>query len=170
MIRQLGSHKGKQVVFGCDRYLLPELDDYIRALARYGIPLPAMNFEVPHYLTSAQRVCERVKGRADHVGVLICSTGIGMSIAANKFRGIYAARCISVEDAELARVINNANVLCLAARSGLAENQRILDAFMTTAYEGRRLDQLEYIACLELESEPAVPSLSSAGRVLVKSA
>ena len=43
---------------------------------------------------------------------------MGMSIAANKFRGVYAARCLSVEDAELARTINNANVLCLAARTG----------------------------------------------------
>src|SRR5688572_8801186 len=118
MIRQLGTHRGKHVVFGFDRYLLPELEDYTRVLSKYGIPLRAVNMDNPYYLTSAQRVCERVRGRADQVGVLVCSNGMGMSIAANKFRGIYAARCLNVEDAQMARQINNANVVCLASRNG----------------------------------------------------
>ena len=155
MIRQLGSHRGKHVIFGYDRYLQPELEEYTRVLGQYGIPLPAVNLENPYYLTSAQRVCERVQGRADAVGVLFCSNGMGMSIAANKFRGIYAARCLNVDDAQMARTINNANVLCLASKSGLALNQGIVAAFMNTPFEGRKLDQLEYIACLELESDPA---------------
>jgi len=155
VIRQLGKHRGKHVVFGYDRYLLPELEDYVRVLAQYGIPMPAVSHDSLHYLTSAQRVCERVRGRADSVGVLFCSTGMGMSIAANKFRGVYAARCLTVEDATMSRQINNANVLCLAQRAGLAENQKIIDAFMSTAFEGRKLEQLEYITCMELESDPA---------------
>lgn len=155
VIRQLGAHRGKHVVFGYDRYLLPELDSYTRVLAQYGIPMPAVNLDNLHYLTSAQRVCERVRGRADHVGVLFCSTGMGMSIAANKFRGIYAARCLNTEDAEMSRQINNANVLCVATRAGLATNTRIIDTFMSTAFEGRKLEQLEYITCMELESDPA---------------
>ncbi len=163
-IRQLGSHLGKHVVFGYDRYLIPELDEYVRVLSKYGIAIPAVNQDEPHYLTSAQRVCERVRGRTDHVGVLICATGMGMSIAANKFRGIYAARCISVEDAELARTINNVNVLCLAVKSGLVANEPILSAFMRTPYEGRKLDQLEYITCMELESDPAPRYLSRSAR------
>jgi RpiB/LacA/LacB family sugar-phosphate isomerase len=157
MIRQLGAHRGKQVVFGHDRYLVPELDGYMRALSKYGVVFRAINFEEPHYLTSAERVCERMKDRPDMVGVLICSTGMGMSIAANKFRGIYAARCLTIDDAQMSRTINNANVLCLATRTGLEVNESILDAFMTTPYEGRKLDQLEYIASMEIERdrEPA---------------
>ncbi len=155
VIRQLGSHRGKHVVFGYDRYLLPELDAYVRVLAQYGIPMPAVSSDNLHYLTSAQRVCERVRGHADAVGVLFCSTGMGMSIAANKFRGVYAARCLNTEDAELSRQINNANVLCLATRTGVQENTRIIDRFMSTAFEGRKLEQLEYITCMELESDPA---------------
>jgi ribose 5-phosphate isomerase B len=155
VIRQVGTHRGKHVVFGYDRYLLPEIDGYVRVLAQYGIPMPAVNLDNLHYLTSAQRVCERVRGRTDHVGVLFCSTGMGMSIAANKFRGVYAARCLTVEDAELSRQINNANVLCVAVRNGLASNTRIIDTFMNTAFEGRKLEQLEYITCMELESDPA---------------
>ena len=163
-IRQLGNHIGKHVVFGYDRYLVPELDEYVRVLSKYGIAIPAVSQDEPHYLTSAQRVCERVRGRTDHVGVLICATGMGMSIAANKFRGIYAARCLSAADAELARTINNANVICLAVRSGLPTNEQIIDAFMTTSFEGRKLDQLEYITCMELESDPAPRYLSRSAR------
>ena len=117
VIRQVGTHRGKHVVFGYDRYLLPELDAY--------------------------------------VGVLFCSTGIGMSIASNKFRGVYAARCLTPEDAELSRQINNSNVLCVAVRNGLEVNTRIIDTFMSTPFEGRKIDQLEYITCMELESDPA---------------
>jgi ribose 5-phosphate isomerase B len=155
VIRQVGTHRGKHVVFGYDRYLLPELDAYVGVLAQYGIPMPSVNLDNLHYLTSAQRVCERVRGRADHVGVLFCSTGIGMSIAANKFRGVYAARCLTPEDAELSRQINNSNVLCVAVRNGLEVNTRIIDTFMSTPFEGRKIDQLEYITCMELESDPA---------------
>ena len=164
VIRQLGSHIGKQVVFGYDRYLLPELDEYVRLLGQYGIAIPAVNQDELHYLTSAQRVCERVRGRADHVGVLVCATGMGMSIAANKFRGVYAARCLTVDDSRLARTMNNANVLCLAVQTGIAENEKIIDAFMRTPFEGRKLDQLEYITCMELESEPAPRVLSRLAR------
>jgi RpiB/LacA/LacB family sugar-phosphate isomerase len=173
MIRQLGTHRGKQVIFGFDRYLMPELEDYTRVLSKYGIPSRAVNLENPYYLTSAQRVCERVRGRADAVGVLVCSTGMGMSIAANKFRGIYAARCMNVEDAQMARTINNANVVCLASRSSCAGNEAIIDAFMNTPYDGRKLEQLEYIACLELESDPpaiADVAVAAFGRARTRSA
>lgn len=167
MIRQLGSHRGKQVIYGFDRFLLPEIDDYLRAFSKYGVAMQACSFDDNHYLLSAQKVCERVRGRKDRVGILACSTGIGMSIAANKFRGIYAARCLTVEDAVLAREINNANVLCLATRTGRALNEEIMDAFMDTPYTGRKLEQLEYISVLELESDPAPVQLPA---VRIKSA
>jgi ribose 5-phosphate isomerase B len=92
---------------------------------------------------------------------------MGMSIAANKFHGIYAARCTNVEDAELARTINNANVICLASKNGIALNGQILQAFLTTPYTGRKLEELEYITSFEQPSfadlstqatQPGVPS------------
>ena len=158
MIHQLGNHLGKQVVFGFDRYLIPELDEYNSVLSQFGIPMPSVVSDNLHYLTSAERLCNRIQGRADHVGILVCATGMGMSIAANKFREIYAVRCLSVEDARLARIINNANVLCLAARVGLQANKQIIEEFMITPYEGRKLSQLEYITQMELEVSPPMPS------------
>jgi ribose 5-phosphate isomerase B len=149
MISLLGAHHGKKIVFGFDHHALPHADAYTGALSEYGIVMSAVHGDTPHYLSSTERVCVRVRARTDAVGVLICSTGIGVSIAANKFGGVYAARCLSVEDAELSRTINNANVLCLALRTGLDVNEQIIRAFMTTAYEGRKLEQLSRITLLE---------------------
>jgi ribose 5-phosphate isomerase B len=156
VISQLGSHVGKHIVFGYDHHGLPEVDDYVGSLARFGLVLTAAQGEQPHYLTSTQRVCERVRGRTDAVGVLLCSTGMGVSIAANKFSGVYAARCLTAEDAVMARQINNCNVLCLALRSSQAVNASIIEAFMTTAYEGRKLEQLSRITMFEHDLVPAV--------------
>lgn len=171
MIRQLGCHSGKVIVFGYDRYLLPELDGYLEILRRYGSVVEPVDRENLHYLSSAERVCSMVQGDPGVMGVLCCGTGMGMSIAANKIRQIYAARCVTVDDANLARTINNANVLCIAASSGLALNAKIVDSFMRTPFEGRKVEQLEYIAQLELEAEPAQQaSASIAPRVLQKTA
>jgi ribose 5-phosphate isomerase B len=149
MISLLGAHHGKRIIFGFDHHALAQADAYTGVLSVYGMVMSAVHGENPHYLSSTERVCERVRARTDAVGVLICSTGIGVSIAANKFGGVYAARCLSVEDAELSRTINNANVLCLALRTGFEINQEIIGAFMTTAYEGRKLEQLSRITLLE---------------------
>jgi ribose 5-phosphate isomerase B len=158
MISQLGTHQGKKVIFGYDHHMLPEMEAYFAALGHYGIVVSAALSESPHYLTSAERVCERVRGKSDAVGVLVCSTGIGISIAANKFSGIYAARCLSAEDAQLSRTINNSNVLCLSLRATLAVNAQIIETFMTTPYEGRKLEQLSRITMFEHELEPAAPA------------
>ena len=121
----------------------------------------AVDTENLHYLSSAQLVCEMVQSDDQSFGLLCCGTGMGMSIAANKFRGIYAARCMTAEDAEMSRAINNANVLCIASKSGFALNRSIIDTFIRTTYSGRKLEQLETIAHFELEASPA-PSVAIA--------
>src|SRR4029079_6640638 len=76
-IEQLGAHVGKRIVFVYDRHLLPEADDYVAQLAAYGIVVTDTDPERLHYLSSAERVCQRVRERPDTVGVLACMTGIG---------------------------------------------------------------------------------------------
>lgn len=169
MIRQLGSHHGKEIVFGYDRYLVPELDAYREVLGRYGALVERVAEDELHYLSSARLVCDHVRGNPGSMGILCCGTGMGMSIAANKVRHIYAARCVSVEDAGLARSINNANVLCIASGAGLALNAKIVEAFMRTPFEGRKVEQLAHIAQFELEADPA-PAGAPAPRVLQKTA
>lgn len=97
-------------------------------------PFSKDSVDYPDY---AKAVCQEMT--ADTVGILVCYTGIGMSIAANKFKGIRAALVGSLEDATLTREHNNSNVLCLSAKntnSNLAK--QIVDIFLTTAFTGGR--------------------------------
>ena len=149
MIRRLGSHVGKRIYFGYDRYIAPILATYQDALSAFGTVVEAVDDTELHYLSSAELVSTAVRADPDSFGVLCCGTGMGMSIAANKFRDIYAARCITVEDAEMARTINNANVVCIAAKSELTVNRSILAAFANTPYTGRKLEELERIRRFE---------------------
>ena len=91
------------------------------------------------YPDYANAVAQSVaSGKADF-GVLICKSGIGMSIAANRIRGVRAARLCSVEDATITREHNDSNVACLGAREMSAEDAvSILKAFITTSFEGGR--------------------------------
>jgi ribose 5-phosphate isomerase B len=79
-------------------------------------------------------------------GILICDTGIGMSIAANKIKGIRAALCYDAFCAYRARVHNDANILVLGSGRNNAELKEILNNFLTTSFEGgrhqRRLDKI----------------------------
>ena len=85
------------------------------------------------------------------LGILICGTGIGMSMAANKVAGIRAANVISTEFAELAREHNNANVLCLSGRFvDLLTNEEICDVFLATSFgEGRHAPRVAKIDALD---------------------
>lgn len=84
-------------------------------------------------------------------GVLVCGTGIGMAIAANKVAGIRAANVITPEFAALAREHNDANIVTVSARFVAAEvNRAILDAFLSTDFGGgRHADRVRKIAALE---------------------
>jgi ribose 5-phosphate isomerase B len=160
VIRRLGSHAGKRICFGYDRYLAAELPAYRELLGTYGQVVDTVDPARLHYLTSAELACLSMQNDEDAFGVLCCGTGMGMSIAANKFSGVYAARCTTVEDAELARRINNANVLCIAANAGFAFNRAIIEVFATTEYTGRKLEELEYITHFERPAEPVSTSRS----------
>lgn len=166
MIRRLGSHIGRRILFGYDRYLVPELDAYRGYLSMLGEVVEAVDPDRLHYLTSAELVCRAVQADPDAFGILCCGTGMGMSIAANKFSGIYAARCTTSEDAEMARTINNANVVCIASKRGLAVNSEILSTFATTPYTGRKLEELEYIT----QFEQPTPEIAAGPRTLRRTA
>lgn len=97
------------------------------------------NGESVDYPDFASQVGRAVgKGELDR-GILVCGTGIGMSIVANKHRGVRAALCTSEFEAKMARAHNDANILCLGQRvvgPGLA--RAILEAFLDTDFEGGR--------------------------------
>ncbi len=83
-------------------------------------------------------------------GILICGTGIGMCIAANKVKGIRAAQCYDVFTAQRARLHNDAQICCLAAEEGRARVPAILEAFLTTEFEGgRHVARIDKIKAIE---------------------
>lgn len=91
------------------------------------------------YPDFAALVARDVADGAADFGVLVCGTGIGMAVAANKIHGIRAVNCITEQFAKLAREHNDANVLTLSGRFvALEDNERILDAFLSTAFGGGR--------------------------------
>ncbi len=93
-----------------------------------------------HYPEFAAKVCEAVQADLDtSFGILICGTGIGMSMCANKHRGIRAAVCGDTYSAKMTRCHNDANVLCIGARViGSCLATEIIDAFLSAEYEGGR--------------------------------
>ena len=99
-------------------------------------PSDTASVDYPDY---AHKLAEWMKSHADAQGVLICGSGIGMSIAANRHPHIRAALCHSGLEASLTRKHNNANVLCLGARIIGCETARdCLKQFLTTEFEGGR--------------------------------
>ena len=101
--------------------------------------------DYPEYARQAARAV--AAGTCDR-GILICGTGTGMAIAANKVKGVRAANCADETTARLARLHNDANILALGARLlGPELAQTLVDVFLSTGFEGgrhqARVDQLE---------------------------
>ncbi len=99
-------------------------------------PFSGESVDYPDY---AKAVAEAVAAGRAKLGILVCGTGIGMSIAANKVKGIRAAHCTTEFEARMARAHNDANVLCLGERVvGLGLGAAIVKTFLETSFEGGR--------------------------------
>jgi len=102
------------------------------------------------YPDIAQKVAEAVTAGHFECGILICNTGIGMSIAANKVKGIRAALCCDVFSTRCARQHNDANILCLGEGQAQDTLPEIIDAFLNSEFEGgRHLRRLNKIKDME---------------------
>ena len=99
-------------------------------------PFSTKTVDYPYY---AHKLAKNVKKNKNYVGILICGSGTGMSIAANKHRNIRAAQCFSLKSTKLSRLHNDANVITLGSR--LTNKQtafKCLTVFLTTKFEGGR--------------------------------
>jgi ribose 5-phosphate isomerase B len=110
------------------------------------------------YPDYAAAVGQAVRGEPGAVGLLICGTGMGVCIAANKIHGVRAVDAWDVEAAKISRAHNDANVLCLGART-LAEGEAlaIADAWLTAPFDGgeRHERRVEKIAAIEAAEDRA---------------
>ncbi|MBM4447505.1 MAG: ribose 5-phosphate isomerase B [Chloroflexi bacterium] len=142
------------IALGCDHRGLKLKQAIIGLLTELGHDYEdfgCYNSDPVDYPDIAKQVAEAVvSGKFEH-GILICSSGIGMSMAANKVKGIRAALCCNAFGAERARRHNDANILCLGedtVEPGLALD--IVKVYLSSTFEGgRHLRRLEKIRSLE---------------------
>jgi ribose 5-phosphate isomerase B len=141
---------GDRIVFGSDHAGLALRAEAIRVAREAGFEvedLGPFSAESVDYPDLAARVGAAVASGSARLGVLVCGTGIGMSIAANKLKGIRAAHCTTEFEARMARAHNDANVLCLGERViGLGLGGAVVTAFLAQPFEGgrhqRRVDKI----------------------------
>jgi len=131
-----------KIAFGNDHAALLMREPILERLREAGheiVDIGATTDASVDYPDYAEKVGEMVAGGQADLGVLVCGTGIGMSIAANKVPGVRAAVCTDEYAARMARAHNNANVLALRGRRmDEKQNLDILDAFLSVPFEGDR--------------------------------
>ena len=127
-----------KIVIGCDHAataLKETVKTHIEAAGYETIDVGTYTSDSCHYPIYAHAACEKILNGECELGILICGTGIGMSMAANKHKGIRAACCSDTFSARLTREHNDANMLCFGARvvgEGLALD--LVDAFLGAEY------------------------------------
>ncbi len=132
--------------------LKSQLIDYLVEKGRSVTDLGTNSTESVDYPDFAQQVAKSVLADQNAMGVLICGSGIGVSISANRFKGIRCALCHDTTTAALARQHNDANVLALGARLLTVEQSKaILDTFLATSFEGgrheKRVIKIDNLGC-----------------------
>lgn len=135
-------HAGKELKFDIITYLQSKEIEVINVGTDDNISV-----DYPDY---ASKVATYVLDKKADLGILICGTGIGMSIAANKFKGIRAANVYDEQTARLAKEHNFANVITFGARTHSKEQVfHLLDTFMMTEFESRHQKRIDKINEIE---------------------
>ena len=131
-----------KIAIGCDHAAFNEKLKLIEKISNYNIEIE--DFGCPSessvdYPDYAHIVCKEILNNNFDYGILICGSGIGISIAANRNKGIRAALCTSNFHAEMSRKHNNANIIALGARvTSIQEMINMVDIFINTDFEGGR--------------------------------
>ena len=128
--------------------LKEELVEFIESMGHSVKDLGPFNTDSIDYPDYAQKMCKTVVDKESDLGIAICGTGVGMSMACNKVPGIRASLCSESYSAKLTRQHNNSNVLCLGARViGVELAKDIVEEYLKAEFEGgrhqRRIDKLE---------------------------
>lgn len=143
------------IVIGCDHAGYPLKVEIAKHLTENSIDFidVGCNGESCDYPIIAKKLCDKViEDISNNVGILLCGTGVGMSICANKVKGIRACVCSDYFSAKYTRIHNDANVLCLGARViGVGTAIELVDVFLNTQFEkgGRHQRRVDLISNLE---------------------
>lgn len=146
-----------KVAVGCDHAGLELKNQVAKVLGGRGfdvVDVGTFGNDSVDYPDFASQVSRMVGSKEAAFGVLVCGTGLGMSIVANKYRGVRAAVCTTEFEARATRAHNDANVLCLGERVvGVGLGVAIAEAFFDTAFEGGRHERrVQKIADAEAEN------------------
>lgn len=143
-----------KIAVACDHAALDMKSEVIKYLETIGYECEdygTYTKDSCNYPDYAEKVCDAINAGKHKMGILICGTGIGMSMAANKCKGIRAALCSDTFSARFTRLHNDANVLCMGARTigaGLACD--IAETFVKTGFEGgRHQTRIDMVMALE---------------------
>lgn len=134
-------------------FFKPEIMRHLVELGHEVIDCGTSGPESVDYPDFAQVVCEKILAGEADMGVLVCGTGIGISIAANRYAGIRAAACTTPEVTRLVRTHNDANIIAFGRRTTPLKNAiEMLDIFLTTPFSGeerhvRRVGKLDKGGC-----------------------
>lgn len=139
-----------KIAIGCDHGALEHKNAIAAHLTERGFEVEDFGIyemQSVDYPDIAAPVCDSIVSGKNELGILVCGTGVGMSIAANKIKGIRAAACSEHFSAKYTRLHNNSNVLCLGGRViGVGTAIELADIFLDTSFEGdrhqRRIDKI----------------------------
>lgn len=139
-----------KLFFGADGNGDAQKASLLSIMKNFGEPVDVSTLfpGMDNYVSVAQKVSELVQ-QNHSFGVLLCGTGAGVTIIANKHKGIAAVACYHPDQASNAKIINNANILCLSGGTPLEMNESILRAFFSTLYAGRKPERLAAIKSIE---------------------
>ncbi len=146
-----------KVYLGCDHAGFPLKESILEHLKTAGHEVVDVGVFTDEkkvdYPDVAKDVAEKVRDDSSSRGVLVCGTGIGVAIAANKVKGIRAANVHDVTEARFARLHNNANIVTVGQRTLGAETAKdVVDTFLSTDFEGgRHEERVKKITAIENE-------------------
>lgn len=142
------------VAIGCDPNAAEAKNAIIDMLNKKGYDVTDMGSDDPIYANVAIKVASAVANSEYDRGILICGTGIGVSLAANKVKGAYAALITDVYSAERARKSNNANIACFGAFTiGIKLMEKLVEVFLTSEFEQGCASQPKVDRISEYEAE-----------------
>ena len=135
-----------KLIIGCDHGAFAQKEFLIEELKKDGHEVDDVGTLKDvrcNYTDFAIALCHKVI-KGDCIGILLCGSGVGMSMAANRFKGIRAALCRTTSDAQLSRQHNNSNVLCLGGRVNSNEEiKEITKSWLESDFEkGRHIERL----------------------------
>jgi len=143
---------GQDIVIASDHAALDlkrHLIEFLRQQGRTVIDLGPRKRASVNYVAFGRKVAEAVAGGEAPLGILLCGTGIGMSIVANRYRGVRAALVHDTFTARMAKSHNNANILVIGGRvTGPAVAEDMVNTWLNTKFEGgRHQERLDTIDC-----------------------